>query len=59
MIKLEEKLNKLINLLKQMESVVIGFSGGVDSTFLAAAAYNALADKAILRPVPKLFRKMR
>jgi hypothetical protein len=25
MIKLEEKLNKLINLLKQMESVVVGF----------------------------------
>ncbi|MBP2657485.1 MAG: hypothetical protein H6Q69_517 [Firmicutes bacterium] len=34
MIKLEEKLNKLINLLKQMESVVIGFSGGVDSTLV-------------------------
>lgn len=47
MTKLEDKLNKLLTLLQQLESVVIGFSGGVDSSFLAAAAGKVLGDKAI------------
>ncbi len=47
MIKLEEKLSKLLALLKQSESVVVGFSGGVDSSFLAAAAQKVLGDKAV------------
>lgn len=42
-----EKLHKLLSLLKALDSAVIGFSGGVDSTFLAAAAYKALGEKAI------------
>jgi pyridinium-3,5-biscarboxylic acid mononucleotide sulfurtransferase len=43
----QEKLNRLLALLKEMESVVTGFSGGVDSTFLSAAAHRALGDKAV------------
>ena len=38
----EEKLNQLIAYLKSLNSVVIGFSGGVDSTFLIWAAKEAL-----------------
>lgn len=42
-----EKVNNLLALLKSLENVVVGFSGGVDSTFLAAAAYKALGEKAV------------
>ena len=35
---LEEKFNKLKNGLKEMDRVIIAFSGGVDSTFLLKAA---------------------
>ncbi|MFW6124082.1 MAG: ATP-dependent sacrificial sulfur transferase LarE [Acidobacteriota bacterium] len=42
-----DKLKKLKKELKSMESVVIAFSGGVDSSFLADIAYEILGDKAL------------
>ena len=42
-----EKIEKLNNLLTGLGSIVVAFSGGVDSSFLAAAAVRAVGDKAI------------
>jgi uncharacterized protein len=44
---LQQKIAKLEQVLCSFESVVVGFSGGVDSTFLAAAAYRVLGEKAV------------
>ncbi|MBN2804987.1 MAG: ATP-dependent sacrificial sulfur transferase LarE [Deltaproteobacteria bacterium] len=44
---LQNKYNNLISYLKKLESVAVGYSGGVDSTFLLAASVEALGDKAI------------
>lgn len=44
---METKLEKLQGILKGLESVAIGFSGGVDSTFLLKVAQEVLGDKVI------------
>jgi len=43
----DEKYENLIKSLKALGSVVIAFSGGVDSTFLMRAAKEALGDKVL------------
>lgn len=47
MITVQEKVNKLNTTLLTLKSVAIAFSGGVDSTFLAAAAHRVLGDNTI------------
>ncbi len=44
---LEKKFSHLKTILQDMESIIIGFSGGVDSTFLAKVATDVLGDKAL------------
>jgi uncharacterized protein len=44
---LEEKYQKLQKIIKELESVVVAFSGGVDSTLLLKVAHDVLGDQAI------------
>ena len=42
-----EKLNKLREIISELGSLAVGFSGGVDSSFLLAVAREILGDRVI------------
>jgi uncharacterized protein len=44
---MDRKWEQLKTTLRAMDSVLIAFSGGVDSTFLLAAAHQTLGDNAL------------
>lgn len=46
-LQLQTKVDRLYTCLHNYEKVIVAFSGGVDSTFLAEAAQNALGENAL------------
>ena len=44
---IEEKFNRLKEILRSFESVAVAFSGGVDSTFLLKVAHDVLKNNAV------------
>lgn len=57
--KAQEKLRTLEKLLEQTGGLMVAYSGGVDSAFLAATAYRVLGDRmlAVLADSPSLARR--
>jgi len=44
---LQEKLHRLRTLLRELGSVIVAYSGGIDSTFVLKVAHEQLGDKAV------------
>ena len=44
---LEKKYNQLQKMVREMESALVAFSGGVDSTFLLKVAFDTLGEKVL------------
>src|SRR5271170_369868 len=46
-IQLEEKLRRLSEIFQPMRSVIVAFSGGVDSTFVLKVAHDTIGDRVL------------